>query len=263
MSNIISDAKEEIIKLENLMLKINDFLSHAPEGCLKWQNRRGKTYYYQQYIGKEKQADEIIISDENDSSRKWNRKYITKENISFAKALAKKHYYTVLKNIIQKRLKALRKFIQSYPHEEIEAIYDEMCDERKILIESIEITIKEKVKQWQEETYEKNDSYPENLRYETEQGDMVRSKSEVIIANGKEKVIYPDFTIINVHTGKVTYWEHAGLMDDLHYANEFVKKINAYIANNLLPGRDVFLTFEAQGNPLDISVLKRLVKELI
>lgn len=77
--------------------------------------------------------------------------------------------------------------------------------------------------------------HPENLRYETEQGDLVRSKSEVIIANilyqhrkdilykyerplevmsdGKERNIYPDFTILNIHTGKVTYWEHAGRMD--------------------------------------------------
>ena len=79
---------------------------------------------------------------------------------------------------------------------------------------------------------------------------MVRSKSEAIIANilhnnklnilykyerplkiivdGKEKIIYPDFTIFNVHSGKITYWEHAGRMDDPYYANEFVKKINSF-----------------------------------
>ena len=88
--------------------------------------------------------------------------------------------------------------------------------------------------------------YPENLRYETERGDVVRSKSEVIIANilyqnrehilykyerpleivenGRKKTIYPDFTIINKNTGKITYWEHAGRMDDPYYANDFVKK---------------------------------------
>ena len=128
-------------------------------------------------------------------------------------------------------------------------------------------------------------SFPENLRYETEQGDMVRSKSEVIIANllyrnktdiiykyekplevienGRKKTIYPDFTIMNVHTGKVTYWEHAGIMDDAFYANEFVKKMNLYITNGLMPGKDVVVTFESQGNPLDIRVVKRLVKEII
>ena len=113
---------------------------------------------------------------------------------------------------------------------------------------------------------------------------MVRSKSEVIIANllyrnktdiiykyekplevienGRKKTIYPDFTIMNVHTGKVTYWEHAGIMDDAFYANEFVKKMNLYITNGLMPGKDVVVTFESQGNPLDIGVVKRLVKEI-
>ena len=127
--------------------------------------------------------------------------------------------------------------------------------------------------------------YPENLRYETEQGDIVRSKSEVIIANilyqnrkdilykyerplevvenGRQKTIYPDFTIINKHTGEITYWEHAGRMDDPNYANEFVRKMNTYIANDLLLGRDVVVSYESLGNPLDIKVVKQLVKQII
>ena len=39
--------------------------------------------------------------------------------------------------------------------------------------------------------------YPENLRYETEQGDMVRSKSEGIIAN-----------MYYIKSGKVYRWNH-------------------------------------------------------
>ena len=55
-------------------------------------------------------------------------------------------------------------------------------------------------------------------------------------------------TYLNVHTGKIIYWEHAGRMDDLYYTNDFVKKMNAYITNNLLPGRDIILTFETMGS---------------
>lgn len=274
MNNMICEAQKEIIKLEKMMKKIDDFLIHAPEGCLKWQNRKKKTYYYHQYMGKT-----------DKSTRKWNRKYISNENISIAKELAKKHYYITLKKIIQKRLKALNTLIKDYPAEEIDAIYDKLCDERKILVEPIETTIKEKVKKWLGEVYEKNTSFPENLRYETEQGDIVRSKSEVIIANilyqhredilykyekpleiienGRKKTIYPDFTIMNIHTGKVIYWEHAGLMDDAFYANEFVRKMNIYITNGLMPGKDVILTFETQGNALDIGVMKKLVNSLL
>ena len=46
-------------------------------------------------------------------------------------------------------------------------------------------------------------------------------------------------------------------MDDPYYTNEFVKKMNTYIANNLLPGRDVIVTFETMGNALDIRGLQK------
>lgn len=191
-------------------------------------------------------------TDSKPNKCKWKRKYITKENMILAKSLAKKHYYIALRGVVQNRIKALKIFTKYYPDREIDAIYEQLSEERKSLIEPIEPNLKDRVKQWNEETYEKNTSFPENLRYETEQGDIVRSKSEVIIANilyqhkndiiykyekpleiienGWRKTIYPDFTIMNVHTGKVVYWEHAGLMDDAVYANDFVRKM----VNNLL-----------------------------
>ena len=187
--------------------------------------------------------------------------------------------------MIQKQIKALRDFAKNCPDREIDAIYEELSEERKRLIDPIEPTLKDKVKQWNEEAYEINMSFSENLRYETEQGDIVRSKSEVIIANllyqnrndilykyekplevienGRKKTIYPDFTIMNIHTGNVTYWEHAGIMDDAFYANEFVRKMNTYIANGLMIGRDVVVTYETSLTPLDINVVKKLIKEVL
>lgn len=235
MDRMIRNAKEEIMKLEKTLKKIDDFMVYAPEGCLKWQNKSGKTYYYQQYL--EQGA--------NESTSKWNRRYIKKKDVSLARNLAQKHYYVTTRPLLEKRLDSLRKFIKSYP-QEAEDVFAGLSDERKLLVTPLGISVEEKIEQWNKEVYEKNCSYPENLRYETEQGDMVRSKSEVIIANilyqhqksilykyerplkvvvdGRNKIIYPDFTVMNVHTGKVVYWEHAGRMDDSYYANDFVKK---------------------------------------
>ena len=269
MHNFIELAKEEVLKLENTIKKIDAFLNHAPEGCLKWQNRNGKTYYYHQFM----------------KNNKWVRRYIKKSEIALAKKLAQKHYYLEIKTILEKTLNEIKRFSKKCPSNELEAIYDNLSIERKKLVTPIQLSVKEKVKQWQTEVYEKNQMFPENLRYETEQGEVVRSKSEVIIANilyqnrkdilykyerpleimenGRQKTIYPDFTILNKHTGKVTYWEHAGRMDDSYYANEFVRKMNTYIDNDLLSGRDVVVSFESLSKPLDIKVVKRLVKEII
>ena len=48
--NIIEETQKEISKLEKLLKGIDMFLSGSPEGCLKWQNKSGKIYYYQQYM---------------------------------------------------------------------------------------------------------------------------------------------------------------------------------------------------------------------
>lgn len=273
MSNIVEAVKKEIVRLEKMQKKIDDFFCNAPKGCLKWQNKKGKTYYYHQYV------------DGEEMDRKTSREYIKKENIMFAKALAQKHYFTIARPVVEKNLKELKRFMHNYRADKLEAAYSSLAIPRKQLVVPLQISIEEKRRQWVEETYEKNDMYREGLRYETEQGELVRSKSEVIIANflykhrkdilykyerplevmvnGKMKIIYPDFTIFNVHTGKIIYWEHAGRLDDPYYANDFVKKMNTYIANELLPGRDVLLTFESQSNPLDIGAVKQLIKIII
>lgn len=272
MDIVSKSINEEITRLEQMIEEIDAFLENAPEGCLKWQNLKGKTYYYQQYM--EQTA--------NDSSKKWVRKYIKKNNITIAKQLAQKHYYTVVKPIAERKLIELKNFMKKYQATKIQEIYDSLSAERRKLVLPLQMSVKEQVKRWLEDTYEQNAMYPENLRYETEQGEKVRSKSEVIIANtlyqyredilykyerplnvmvdGKMRTIYPDFTVINVHTGKITYWEHAGRMDDPYYAADFVKKMNIYMANNLMIGVDVLLTFETQGSPLDIGIVKQMVR---
>lgn len=103
MDRIIRNAKEEIMKLEETLKIIDDFMVHAPEGCLKWQNKSGKTYYYQQYL--EQGA--------NESTSKWNRRYIKKKDISLARNLAQKHYYATMRPLLEKRLDSLKKFVIS------------------------------------------------------------------------------------------------------------------------------------------------------
>ena len=269
MKNFIEIVKKEVPQLENAIKKVDLFLNHAPEGCLKWQNKNGKTYYYHQFM----------------KDNKWVRRYIKKAELSLAKTLAQKQYYISIRPILERMLDEIERFIKKCPLNELEKIYDNLSVERKNLVTPIQVSVKEKVKQWENEVYEKNLMYHENLRFETEKGDTVRSKSEVIIANilyrnrkdilykyerplevienGRQKTIYPDFTILNKHTGEITYWEHAGRMDDPYYANDFVKKMNTYITNDLLPGRDIVVSFESQSIPLDIKVVKRLVKQII
>ena len=283
MLNIIEEAQKEISRLEKMHKRIDMFLSGAPEGCLKWQNRNGRTYYYHQY-----QSDIAKSQDEKEQPQEtanYFRRYIKKRDLKLAQILAQKHYYSSVKPLVQKQLKELKQFVNKYPKENLEEVYEALSVERKRLVKPLQESVKQKLIQWEDENYEKNTKFFENLKFETDQGELVRSKSEVIIANllyqnlhhilykyerplelnidGRSKIVYPDFTILSKHTGKLIYWEHAGRMDDPYYANDFVKKINTYVMNGLMLGKDVILTYETQNNPLEISVVKRMIKELV
>ena len=81
--------------------------------------------------------------------------------------------------------------------------------------------------------------------------------------NGRDILIYPDFTIINTQTGKLTYWEHVGLMSNPEYVSDFVWKNNLYYENHLLPGTDVLFTFETEDHPLEIRMIKNMILNLL
>ncbi len=271
MSLILREAKKEIARLEKMKRIIEEFRKDEPAGCLKHQKRGAYTYFYQQY--------------RNENTKKIERKFINKDNMKLVKLLAQKQYYWHLQSIIEINLKVLKHLVERYCPEKMDRVFDELSDECKDFITPLKGSREDRIREWYEEKYEMNSAYPENLRYETEQGELVRSKSEVIIANilyqhrdvllykyecplkvkvaGKIIIIYPDFKIMNIRTGKITYWEHAGLMDMSDYADDFVRKVNTYINNNLLVGRDVVFSYETSENPLDTSVLRRMVEEII
>lgn len=93
----------------------------------------------------------------------------------------------------------------------------------------------------------------DGLIHRTKRGDLVRSKSEVIIANellaqgidryeyeqeltlSSGETRYPDFTIVDDDTGESYYWEHLGLLHNPEYRARWEKKLAAYKAANILP----------------------------
>ena len=52
MRDLKQDVQRNIEELEFQLQEIDDFLNTAPEGCLKYQQRDGRTEYYYQYIDK-------------------------------------------------------------------------------------------------------------------------------------------------------------------------------------------------------------------
>ncbi len=268
MSMILNDVTKEIKEIKRMLKKVDDFLRKAPKGALNYKKVKGKIYYYQQIF------DGKLI-----------QKYIRRKNEPIAKALAQKSYYQKVKQVLQVQLDQLTNLENCYEPEQLDKIYDELSDIRKDLVVPLRLSVAEKIRRWNEEIYEENSSHPENKIFETEQGEFVRSKSEVIIANllyhnrndilykyerpitlikdRKEIIVYPDFTILNKKTGRIVYLEHIGMLDAAYYANDFVWKVNTYVENNLIPGRNVIFTYESSKYPLDMRVLNKMLREAI
>ena len=120
--------------------------------------------------------------------------------------------------------------------------------------------------------------------YETLNKDMVRSKSEVIIADRLYSAgipyhyeqrldledehfntikYYPDFTILNKRTREIYYWEHLGNLGDPEYCFKNLTKLEYYSDNGILLGKNLILTFESQDKPLYTANVDRLIKEYL
>ena len=94
------------------------------------------------------------------------------------------------------------------------------------------------------------------LIHSTTRGELVRSKSEVIVANllhaneidydyerelvidGRPQAKYPDFTIEDEDSGETYYWEHLGMLGSPAYKRRWKEKQAWYVENGILPLED-------------------------
>lgn len=123
-------------------------------------------------------------------------------------------------------------------------------------------------KNWSEEKYEKNKGYSDNLTFHSPTGNILRSKSEMMIdmyLAGKGvsyryesrldlhdgSCIFPDFTILTT-SGKKKYWEHCGMMSVSEYIESVKKRIDIYAEEGIYVNENLFLTFETVQAPLQM-----------
>lgn len=123
------------------------------------------------------------------------------------------------------------------------------------------ILLPPKQQEWLNQSYERNPAYPEELKFETTNKRLMRTKSELIIANRLEHYNipylpemplwfryymypkYPDFTILKPN-GEIIIWEHMGLMDKEDYFIKNSRKIIEYRQNGYSLNSNLIITFE-------------------
>jgi len=122
-----------------------------------------------------------------------------------------------------------------------------------------------------------NGFYDDRLIHRTEKGELVRSKSEVIIANmlyshhidyayEREVVfdngitVHPDFIIYDEINGKEWFWEHCGMLEDPGYFRNWKRKEQTYKNNGIIENDNLIITKDVNGT-IDSAEISRIIKE--
>lgn len=260
LKETLKEREKQVAQIVKLKEKA---LINAPEGTLRFSTH-GKGFQYYHYT-----------SAENPSGV-----YIKKSEQNFAKALAQKEYDKKVLRSANTEVALLKQLNELYKKEKIEDIYEKMPLAKQELIEPIQLSDEKFVEQWEKQKYERLGFWEEVTEYYTDNGERVRSKSELMIANALKKknipykyecplelnsygIVYPDFTVLNVKKRKEMYWEHFGLVDDRDYRQKNLGKLTCYETNNYFPGDKLILTFETAKQPLSSRLIERIIDKYL
>lgn len=216
-------------------------------------------------------------------AKKTSGEYIPVSNKSLIKALAQKEYDSAVLKELQKELSLIDGFLTKYRPEALMELFRKKSECRRRVIDPVQLSNEDYAARWLSEVYEGKDFDVEAPEHLTVNGERVRSKSEVIIADtlarhgvpyryerplllncgtsaAKRIAVYPDFTCLNLRTRKEFLWEHLGRMDDPEYAKKTIAKLRSYSKNGFVLGQNLIVTMECEGNPLNRSEVEKLLK---
>lgn len=268
-TNIPAELRIRRKELKALIRRTEQQIRSAPPGylCVSKSRSRSAQFYH--------------ISHQENGQRK--RRYLSKkEDLKTIRDLAQKDYDRKVLKAAKQELEAIETFFELVPQIAPEELYDELPTLKKPHIQPLVEPYDVFVAKWQGQPYDGN-PVPIAKPFQTARGEIVRSKSEVEIANylyyhhiaylyecplvlndrGRRVIYYPDFTILDPVTREVVYLEHLGRMDDPEYVNDNLRKRRVYEENGLFEGEKIFYTWETYDQPLTRRQVERVVQHAV
>ncbi len=236
---------------------------NLPEGRLRISMNHGQPRYY--------------LRGEGDKEGT----YLLKNQRPLARKIVQQEYEDKVNREARAEMKCIERCLKQLSSSEApEEIYGNLHPERQKLITPVVQTDEMFAKEWQGKDYSPMEKYQEHQVHETTRNEMVRSKSEMIIAEFlyKEGIpyryeqtvylrgygeVHPDFTALNVRLRKEYFWEHLGRLDDPEYLEDNIGKINAYIRNGYIPGKNLIVTYETKQMPLNSWLVEAMIREYL
>ncbi len=266
----MEDNKKELNKQLMLLQKLKKLsdehlkkLKNVPEETIRTSSRGNFHQYYRldEHTGK--------------------RIYVSRKRTEDVRPIIQKEYELKVSKAIDEQLKMLEKYIVSSNINKITDIYEESCNAKKAFITPIISSDEDYIRNWFASHPGCQNPYPPIKPHETMNGEIVKSKSEEIIANtlfhkkipyvyeprlifDNNIVRYPDFVTLNVRTRKTVYWEHFGRLSDAGYCADNFPKLMLYEQNEIIVGDNLIITMESDEEALNIhSVYRNIEKYLM
>jgi len=209
------------------------------------------------------------------------QKYLGVSEIDRIKQLEEKLYFKKLLKTAADEKAALEKIVQKLEKlESTDEVFVKIPYEKRHLIEPYVFIKDDKIIK----RFETPDQDGRLTRssYTTLNGEKVRSKSEVIIADRFKhfgvlycyepptkmcedfnEIWHPDFLCLNKRTGETYYWEHFGKMDDPQYLDGFHTRMERYAEAGIILGKNLIVTTETSKHPLNTEYLDLLINKYL
>lgn len=249
-------------RLEKAVASAEYSLEDAPCGSLRISKAIDCTRYYH-------------ITKKGDT----NGKYIHAKEKSLISDLAQKDYAKKLLAEARQELNDIESFLRRIEKHNSESVYSGLDPKRQILVEPILRNEDERIRYWNSLPYNSSDFAPDEKVFPTRRGELVRSKSELLIAdmyyelgipyryecelklkNGKIK--YPDFTLYHSSRRIILYHEHLGCLDNEAYLDRNMRKLRLYEENGIVLGKNLLISWETEKYPFNVQSFRKQIEEL-
>ena len=265
-TNLYEEAQRRLNELVFVRKTLESRLRTYPAGKIHITRKGTGIQYYLRKNSKDKTGTYLSKKDER--------------NIKIF--LQKKYDETAIKQV-NAEISSLEHFLKysKSNSEKLQNLYSEYPLEIRKYINPIDSSDEEYINQWLSVPYVHKAISEELPVFLTSHEERVRSKSELNIANllckmnvpykyecpltlSDGRIIYPDFTLLDIRNRREVYWEHRGMMDDRGYLKHTVQRIKDYRKDGIYVGDNLIITEETASVPLGtdeiISVIKRFLK---
>lgn len=248
---------EELKMYRQILQKAEKQLAALPSGHIHVMRRKSGDQFY--YVSP-KSRERVYLP------KKTEKKRIAD--------LCQAEYLRKFAKICRNRIFNLEKLLMNFSKTPVLAEEMGMSEGRIAQIVPLLLSDEDFARDWQDKPYSRG-LLPEGM-LRTSRGELVRSKSEVMIAEAlnraqipyryEERLVLddgtflcPDFHVVNRHTREEFYWEHFGMMGDIEYTEKAIAKLRQYGRNGIIIGRNLLATFETQDEPLSLEEITGII----